>query len=55
MASLGQFLAQAKFDLETYLQKLFLLPELVDNLRTISSHYCKNSLFSGIVEEVKLT
>ena len=31
------------------------LPELEDNLRTISSHYCKNALFSGIVEEVKLT
>ena len=31
------------------------LPELEDNLRTISSHYCNNALFSGIVEEVKLT
>ena len=31
------------------------LPELEDNLRTISSHYCKNALFSVIVEEVKLT
>ena len=28
---------------------------LEDNMRVISSHYCKNTIFSGSVEEVKLT
>ena len=56
MASLGQFLAQAKFDLETYLQKLFIVYANVSQnwnsfmwrcVRTWSSPFAFNNLFSS--------